>query len=717
MAAFRCALLLVLSSSIALSAEQSKRAAEKAELTVNPIRRVVTMLQSMQKKVTAEGEKEKELFEKFMCYCKNGKGALDGSIAAGQQKSEQLTASIKETAAALTQTKADLKTAQTDRSEAKAAVASATALREKEAAAYAKESSELKTNIDAMTKATTAIEKGMGGAFLQTSVASVLKQLSVTMDLGSMERDELTSFLTQGQGDAAGYVPQSGQIVGILKEMTDTMQKSLATATAEEEAAIKDFNGLMGAKTKEINALTKSVENKIAKIGSLGVQLATEKEDLDDTTKSLVEDAAFLKDLEKNCKTKEDEWEVRCKVRAEELLAIADTIKLLNDDDALELFKKTLPTPSLLQLKSTEQSVKARALSELQTEKGDFRLNLISLALKGKKVSFEKVLKMIDDMVLLLGDEQKSDDEKKEYCEKMIDKTEDDLKNLELTVSDLGKAIADLEETISTLSNEISALEDGITALDKQVAEATADRKEEHADNVETLASDNAAKELIGVAKNRLNKFYNPKLYVAPPKRELSEEDRITVNMGGTLAPTAAPGGIAGTGIEAMLAQSSSRVAPPPPPETFGAYSKKGEESTGVITMMDMMIADLDKEIQEISTEEDENQAEYEQFMKDSADKRATDAKSIADKESTKADSEASLLKAKEEKRATTKEAMATAQFLSEVHADCDWLLNNFQMRKDARAGEVDSLKKAKAVLAGADYSLLQSAHIHHHSF
>merc|ERR1740121_1503900 len=160
-----------------------------------------------------------------------------------------------------------------------------------------------------------------------------------------------------------------------------------------------------------------------------------------------------------------------------------------------------------------------------------------------------------------------------------------------------------------------------------------------------------------------------------------------------------------------MFAQS--RVAPPPPPETFGAYAKKGEESTGVITMMDMLKADLDKEIQEIDTEEKENQAEYEQFMKDSAAKRAQDAKSIADKESAKADAEATLLKTEEEKKTTMKEAMNTAEFLAEVHADCDWLLNNFETRKAARAGEVDSLTKAKAVLSGANYSLLQSVSIH----
>jgi len=662
-----------------VAGKQNDGVAGKVRLAANPIRRVVTMLQSMEKKVAAEGEKEKKLFDQFMCYCKNGKGTLEGSIATAENTNEQLASSIKETDATLKQMKTDLKTAQTDRAEAKSAVAKATALREKEAAAFAKESSELKTNIAAMKKATAAIESGMSGAFLQTASASILKKLSITMDISSMDRDLITSFLTQGEGEASAYVPQSGQITGILKQMTDTMEASLATATSEEETAVKDFNGLLSAKSKEIRALTKEIESKTARIGELGVELVTLKEDLDDTTKSLTEDKAFLKDMEKSCKTKEDEWAARQKLRAEELVAIADTIKILNDDDALELFKKTLPSTSLLQLKSNAKTSKERALVALQQanqgEKQDFRINLISLALKGKKVSFDKVLKMIADMVSLLKKEQQDDNDKKEYCEKMIDQTEDNLKALELSVSDLGKAIADYKESIATLSDEIKALEDGIKSLDKQVAEATEDRKEEHAENVETLANDNAAKEIIGVAKNRLNKFYNPKLYKPPPAAVFSQR---------------------------------SDVAPPPPPETFGAYSKKGEESTGVISMLDMMVADLDKEITEIETEEKENQSEYEQFMKDSAEKRANDAKSIEDKESAKADLEGTLVSSKEEKAAKTKEAMATAQYLSEVHGDCDWLLTNFQVRKDARAGEVDALKKASAVLSGADYSLLQ---------
>jgi len=320
-------------------------------------------------------------------------------------------------------------------------------------------------------------------------------------------------------------------------------------------------------------------------------------------------------------------------------------------------------------------------------------------------------LVMIDNMVKLLKSEQVSDDDKKVYCEKTIDQTEDKVKVLELHVSDLEKAIADAKEGIASLAEEIEGLEDGIKALDKQVAESTEQRKEEHAESVETLTNNNAAMELIGYAKNRMNKFYNPKMYKAAPKRELSEEERITVNMGGTLAPTAAPGGIAGTGISAL-----AQVAPPPPPATFGAYSKKGGESTGVIAMMDMLVADLQKETTEVEVSEKEAQKEYEQFISDSAAKRASDAKAIEDKESNKADLEARLIKDEEEKTATVKEAMSTHEYLSEVHGDCDWLLTNFATRKEARAGEVDALTKAKAVLAGADYSLLQKVEVHRHS-
>merc|ERR1719198_1110048 len=127
-----------------------------------------------------------------------------------------------------------------------------------------------------------------------------------------------------------------------------------------------------------------------------------------------------------------------------------------------------------------------------------------------------------------------------------FDKADDKKKSLERSISNLDKAIEKCKEDIAAHADEIKALEASIVALDKSVAEATAQRKEENADYTELMANDAAAKELIELARNRMNKFYNPKLYKPPPKRELSEEQRIVVNMGGTLAPTNAPGGISG---------------------------------------------------------------------------------------------------------------------------------------------------------------------------
>merc|ERR1719395_518270 len=105
-----------------------------------------------------------------------------------------------------------------------------------------------------------------------------------------------------------------------------------------------------------------------------------------------------------------------------------------------------------------------------------------------------------------------------------------------------------------------------------------------------------------------------------------------------------APGGIAGTGITVLADVSAHGVAkPPPPPEAPGAFKKKTEESNGVITMIQLLIKDLDKEMTTAETEEKDAQADYEVFMKDSADKRAEDSKTPGDKEAALADTEAAL--------------------------------------------------------------------------
>jgi len=653
------------------------------------------MLQMMQNKVSAQGKKAEEIYDKFMCYCNNADTLLGGAITAAENKIPMLESSIGEDAGLKKQLDADLVKHKSDRAAAKEAIAKATAIRDKDAAAFAKAKGDLETNIGALEKAIPAIEKGMGG-FLQTSAAQVVKQLSINMDMSGVDREMLTSFLSS----KSGYAPASGEIVGILKTMKDEMTADLTDATTSENAGIASFDELVAAKTKESDALTSSIESKTARSGELAVKHAEMMNDLDDTREDLEESKKFLADLDVNCENKKKEWALYQKMQGEELLALADTIKVLNDDDALELFKKTLPgSASFMQITVSSKAMQQKALAALAQVSGSPRVDLLEVALRGGKQGFGKIIKMIDNLTVELKKQQTDDDSKKDYCESELDKAEDKKKGLAQDASDLETAIDDETESIGTLKTEIEALDDGIRALDKEVADATENRQSEHEEFKATYASNTAAVDLLKFAKNRLNKFYNPSQYQAPPKRVLSEEDQITLNMGGTLAPTEAPGGIAGTGIGLMQA------APPPPPEANLAYKTKGEESSGVIVMIDTLVNDVETEMQEAKLEEKDAQGDYEKFMSDATAKRAADSKSMTDKEAALADTSDSLVTNKESLKNKKFEQMETEKFIGGLHQDCDWLLKYYEMRKEARTNEIDAMAKAKDVLSGADYS------------
>merc|ERR1719401_1825364 len=201
------------------------------------------------------------------------------------------------------------------------------------------------------------------------------------------------------------------------------MTASLKSATDDENAAKQAYSGLMGAKTKEVSTLTAQIETEMSRIGELSVGVATMQNDLEDTQESLAADTKFLQELEAGCDKKTAEWEEIKKTRAAELLALSETIKVLNDDDSLELFKKVLPgAASFVQVEVQTSQMQARALSMVRAIASAHRhssslpgrpqLDLIALALNGKQKGFSKVIKMIDGMVDVLKKEQNADSDK-----------------------------------------------------------------------------------------------------------------------------------------------------------------------------------------------------------------------------------------------------------------------------------------------------------------
>jgi len=653
----------------------------KQQLLANPIRKVVGMLQDMQKSVEAEGEKEKELFEKFMCYCNNGAGSLDASIQTAAAAIESLTGKIATEKAQKSQSEQEVVQHKTDRTEAEKTIKESTAMREKEANEFAATSGELKANVEAMTGALAALRKGLGASLLQTSAGKTLRNIiEHSPAVSEGERSTLVSFLENG--DSSGETGSTDQIIGIVDQMKDEMSADLKETTSGEEEAKGAFATLMGSKEQEIAAAGKAVEKKTGRIGELAVSAVQAEADLKDTQEAMDGDSKFKANLATQCATKSKEWDGRQKLRAEEVQCISETIEMLNGDDALELFKKTLPSAaSFVQVATATRSQERRVTSILRSlmnrdSKHKVNLHMMLLALKTGG-GFDKVVQMIDGMIATIAKEQADDDTKRDWCTEEIHTVEGEVKALEGEVSDVSADIEEKEDQLATLKSEIAALEKSNADLDTSVAQATEQRQDEHAEYASTSASNQAALELIAMAKNRMNKFYAPSQYKEAP----------------TTTESSSPYG---------FMQLSSDAAPGPAPETFEGELKPNEQSGGVMAMMDQMIKDVEMDIQEAKHDEADAQKDYEEAMKDSAEKREEDSKLIVEKGGSKADTMTRLQVARE-LRATKRDQLSITQDKEQsIHVDCDHLLKNYEDMKAKRATESDGLKESKAVLAGA---------------
>jgi chromosome segregation ATPase len=334
------------------------------------------------------------------------------------------------------------------------------------------------------------------------------------------------------------------------------------------------------------------------------------------------------------------------------------------------MFKKAIPSASasFMQVQVSAGEVRARALAGLKAARKhtkSTKLDFLMLALHGKKAGFGPVIAMIDKFIGALKAEQKDDDDKVTYCNAEFDKADDEKKAGERKVSDAETAIKDAKESVATLIKEIEETKAAIVTLDQDVAISTAQRQAENADYKTLVEQNAAAKNLITMAKKRLNKFYNP-------------------------------------------SQALVQVH-----EQSEGAAKKAEETGGVIAMMDLLVTDLDKETAVAETDEKNAQEDYETAMADAKEQRIAYAKGLEEKESAKADADDTVDASVDAKKEAAGELQGVNDYIMTLHADCDWILKFFDTRKQARSDEIDALSKAKDVLNGADYSLLQLTHTH----
>jgi len=693
----------------------------------SPIRKVVTMIEEMKATVEKEGKEDLKAYDEYKCWCSTNGEEKKIAIEYATEQIADLEAFIGEASGTEGKLKTEISSLKGDMASDNSAIATATGVREKEADEFALEEADLKSSIGLITEAVDTISKA--GTFVQKGevtpevkaaliqVRNVVRKHNNNFEgimqrdmfdmLGSFEKflgdgagkktsevmtnmmlgevflpkreatalQQLDDKASQPSGAAAGaksYNSQGGQIVGLLGAMKDEMIRDLTAGQKEEFKALVDFQNLRAAKLAEIEATQKQLELTETALADLLDRAAKAKADLEAMIAAKAADETFVAEMTENCQIVDQEYAARSKIRAEEVVALSETIEILTGDDARELFAKSVGT-SFIQ---TDMSVSAQ---ERMTDKVMQKLMklgrksnsvaLMSLAVRIKLDAFDKVKKTMDNMLAELKTQQQNEYDQNERCKKDLDETEDTIKIEQRNKKDLEEKNKDLTNTLATLDDEIKTLKQEVSDMEVSLKKAGIDRKAENELYQQSVADQRATITILNMALDRMKEFYAPKLVQIKTHQPV-------------------PG---------------AAVAPPPPkPKAY----EKSAGSSGVLNLLQMVIDDAHREEVELEADENKAQKMYGEFVSSSTTSIEADRATIAEKEKHVAEKSSELSKTEESQLANGEMLESLDGTLTGLHAECDYVIKYFKLRQQARQEEMDSIEEAKAILSGAKFGL-----------
>jgi len=685
----------------------------------SPIQKVVGLIKDMKAQTEKEAEDDLAAYDTYMCWCSTVKKEKTAAVSNAQDSIASLEAFVEEAAAKEGQLKTEIGSLEEDIASDKDSLASATELRSKENAEFTAEESDLKETLDLLGQAIGVIAKAselqikkgsVDGAHVKAALLQVRKIVQRFPNFrGNMQKDLFDllgstqgfmprrTALTQGEesdsslpwikseeqvgmmanpnglkGAAAGatsYSSQSGGILGMLKQMGDKTAEELAAAQKADMAALISFQSLRAAKTSEIAAATKQSDMKQTELANLLAKVAESKEDIESTKEALSADEQMLLEATKSCATEEEEYAGRTKVRSEEIAALGETLNILTGDDARDLFSKTISFMQIASDSSTDSNIAVTTAMQkvMAVAKKHKNWALATLAVHMKLDAFKKVKEAMDKMTAELKEQQAAEVEKKDFCSKKIDETEDFIKVGKQTAEDLDGKHKDLSSTIEGLKSSISVLQTEVSEAEVALKRAGEDRKAANKIFQSAMSDQRATIQILNMALNRLKEFYAKPALVAVTAHTQQDQD-----------------------------------APPPPPEPAG-YEKRGGAG-GVLQLIAKVISDAEATETVLKADEQQAQSEYAAFVAATTTSIEADRASALEKEKQVASASSEKSSTEEAQLSNKAEVEKLDDLLKATHLDCDFVVKYFDVRQKARAEELDAIAEAKAILSGADF-------------
>jgi len=677
---------------------------------LNPVTRVVELLQGLSKKIYAEGKAEEDLYEKFVCWGESVINSKTASNAAAQSRIDELEAYIADIKAGKIEFTSERVDLENEIKHLTADIESSKSMREKEHADYVAAKDEMQKAIAALEKAIQVLKEAT--SFTQSeSLLSLRQHLSE----GSKQREADSAALDQAirigkeflpkadalflerlfTGEWAHEVPtvdwkklnrkavfkmkykaRSFKIQDILAKLLQTFESNLAEADEKEKKAVEVYEKLMASLTGQLKKAQDALQEMAAEGAARGLSLDEAQEEVDALKTQIKNDLKFIEQTQTSLDEMKASWKARKALRAGELEAISKAIAILHSDDARDLMKKSFKSQGYLLLQEGLSARSAGAVIRTAAVKsGDHRLLALAKVTATLQVGghFDKVIEAIDKMIATLKAEGEQDLVIKEDCEKKrANQTRTAVlaaRNIDEITDSISKLVAEIKEILA----EIEEKEKAKAALIAEAEEATKIREAEHLEWMASDKDDKAAAKLVEMAKDVLANFYKDNNLVFVQKRVVPVE---------------------------------AGKAPPPPPEVWTtSYSEGTEEGQNIVAVLEMIQEDILKDIEKALAEEEEAEKEYQVFMEETKKAIAELEAAIVELKATSAE-KANEVAEEKKTRAAAKESLdAVMQTIKDIAMECDYYQVNFVGRSKNRDIEIDGLSKAKAILEGAAFA------------
>lgn len=288
--------------------------------------------------------------------------------------------------------------------------------------------------------------------------------------------------------------------------------------------------------------------------------------------------------------------------------------------------------------------------------------------------------------------------------------SEDNLRSLKEEAEDLSKIMDEVKTDKVQVEEEILAMTKKIQELDQQVEESKEQRQNENKEYKQAIADSVRACDLLQRAKDRLSRFYTSTAASAKAEVALLAQRRLRLQKI-ALASRAIEAAGAGLRVASEKADvwppalngddlqlTEVAASPKASLKSFSGYEKQESGST-VTAMLDTIVEDLGKERKAMDKQEADAQVAYEKLAEDAQRSREEATRSLAEKSGVNAGLERRMLSL-DQKTSTNVEGQQSAnKYLAALREDCGNFVKTYQERKQARAGEVDRLESAGALL------------------